>query len=60
MPRWVQASVQLACAIVIVAGIAFTGYAFERYDHAGALVRNGCQPTQGVWFCIAGLFGNAC
>lgn len=51
---------ELACAIVIVAGIAFTGYTFERYDRAGPPVLSRCEPSGGAWFCIAGVFGNAC
>lgn len=64
MPRWVEASshafIHLGAALIIVAAIAFTGYVFERYDHVGTLYLSRCQPGQGTWFCIAGVFGNAC
>lgn len=63
MPRWVQASVELACAIVIVAGIVFCGYVVDRYTHATPLMRDPehvHMPTTGVWFCVGGSLGNAC
>lgn len=60
IPRWVAASIELAVAIVLVSGILFCGYVVSRYPHAGETVRNSCQPAQGAWFCIAGVFGNAC
>lgn len=52
--------IELACGVVICAGVVFIGYVIDRYTHAGATAGNPAIPSQGVWFCINGIFGNGC
>ncbi len=58
--RYVSSLVALACGVVIVAGILFSGYVVQRYDRADTLALRDCEPADAIWFCAFGTLGNGC
>ena len=58
-PVWVIASVELACGVVIAAGIVVIGLLVQWHPARVERAANHLFDY-GIWFCVYGVFGNGC
>jgi hypothetical protein len=59
-PWWVNATVELASAITISAGIVLIGWSMSNLNHDELVFKESRALGDGLWFCFNGVFGNGC